>query len=57
MPWRFDPIIGDLVFKITTSDISDTAEIDLGDSVLSDLSIDAGDRMNDSSIVDQGVRK
>jgi hypothetical protein len=56
MPWRFDTQLGDLVFVIKPDDVSDPANITLGDSGTSDLAIDTGNRTNDSSILDQGQR-
>jgi hypothetical protein len=56
MPWRFDTQLGDLVFVIKPDDVSDPANITLGESGISDLSIDTGNRTNDSSILDQGQR-
>jgi hypothetical protein len=56
MPWKFDAQIADLVFFVKPDDVSDPANITLGDSGLSDLAIDTGDRINDSSTLDQGQR-
>lgn len=56
MPWKFDPQIGDLVFFIKPDDVSDPANVTLGDAGLSDLAIDTGSRTNDSSTLDQGLR-
>lgn len=56
MPWRFDAQIADLVFVVKPDDVSDPANITLGESGLSDLAIDTGDRINDSSTLDQGQR-
>lgn len=56
MPWKFDAQIGDLVFIVKPDDVSDPANITLGDAGLSDLNIDTGDRTNDGSTLDQGQR-
>lgn len=56
MPWKFDAILGDLVFKIPSTEATDPANIDLGASGASDLGIDTGLRTNESSTVDQGLR-
>lgn len=56
MPWKFDAQIADLVFVIKPDDVSDPANVTLGDSGLSDLAIDTGERTNDSSTLDQGQR-
>jgi hypothetical protein len=59
MPWRFDPTLGDIVFAVSVtqaSESSDPANITFGDSGTSDLSLDTGDRTNDGSTLDQGLR-
>jgi hypothetical protein len=57
MPWRFDTQLGDLVFVVVSGgEASDPANLTLGDSSTSDLSIDTGERTNDSSTLDQGLR-
>lgn len=56
MPWKFDAQIGDLVFVVKPDDVSDPANVTLGESGLSDLSIDTGDRLNDGATLDQGQR-
>lgn len=55
MAWRFDPTNIDIVWIATTSELIESGSLDLGNST-SDLSVDTGDRTNDSSIVDQGLR-
>lgn len=53
MPWKFDPIIGDLVWTQPPELLKDGAIIDFEDG---DLAIDMGDRENDSSVIEQGFR-
>lgn len=56
MPWKFDAQLGDIIFAVRPDDISDPANISLGESATSDLAIDVGERINDGSIIDQGQR-
>jgi hypothetical protein len=56
MPWRFDAQIGDLVFVLGTDQVSDPASLVLGQSGVSDLVIDSGERTNDGATLDQGLR-
>ena len=51
--YRFDPISGKIVFVKTIEQIEQTGSIEFGSG---DLSIDAGSRDNDGSIIDQGER-
>jgi hypothetical protein len=54
--WRFDYESGDLVFlAVSSSQITDGLT-NFGDEVSSDLAIDLGDRENDSSEIDMGLR-
>ncbi len=55
MSWRFDPTKVEIVWTTTTSELIESGSLDLG-SLGSDLSVDTGDRTNDSSILDQGLR-
>jgi hypothetical protein len=56
MPWRFDAQTIDLVFVIDTNVPIQSGSIEFGSEIDSDLAIDVGDRENDSSIVDNGLR-
>jgi hypothetical protein len=57
MPWKFDASLGDLFFVLSSGgDSSDPANISFGDINGSDLDIDLGYRVNDGSILDQGLR-
>jgi hypothetical protein len=53
MPWKFDPIIEDIVWVQPPELLKDGAIIDFEDG---DLAIDMGDRENDSSVIEQGFR-
>jgi hypothetical protein len=55
MAWKFDPTNVELIWTITTSELTEIATLDLG-NLESDLSLDTGDRINSSSILDQGLR-
>ena len=56
MAWRFDPQIIDIVFVQNPDQIQVSGAIDFGQEGTSDISIDTGDRTNDTSILDQGER-
>lgn len=56
MGWKFDPQYGDLVFTLLVGEASDPANVTCGESVSSDIAIDTGDRTNDTSTLDQGLR-
>jgi hypothetical protein len=57
MPWKFDATLGDLVFVVVSSgEVSDPANLSLGENGTSDLEIDTGERVNDGSVLDQGLR-
>jgi hypothetical protein len=56
MPWRFDAQAVDIVFVIDTNTPVISGSIEFGSELDSDLTIDTGNRENDSSIVDNGLR-
>jgi hypothetical protein len=56
MPWRFDPFLVDLVWVPPVQTITELADINFGDQSGGDLTVDAGDRTNDISDIDQGLR-
>jgi hypothetical protein len=56
MPWRFDPQSIDLVFVVDTNVPVVSGSIEFGNEIGSDLAIDTGERENDTSIVDNGLR-
>lgn len=54
--WKFDYMIGDLIFvQVTSQNIVDGAT-SFGDEIGSDLAIDCGSRDNETSEVDMGSR-
>lgn len=55
MAWKFDQNIVDLIWTHPIGEIEDSASIVMGDST-SDLTVDTGDRTNDTSTLDQGQR-
>lgn len=55
MAWKFDPFIEDIVWQESSETIMEVSFIDFG-SIEGDLDIDAGDRTNDISVIDQGIR-
>ena len=55
MSWKFDQFKAELIWVISTTELVESGVVDLG-GFDSDLSVDAGDRTNDSSILDQGLR-
>lgn len=56
MPWRFDPFLGDIIWVPAGQTITELADINFGDQEGGDLAIDTGDRTNDISNIDQGLR-
>lgn len=56
MPWRFDAQAVDIVFVIDTNVPIVSGSVEFGEEIGSDLAIDAGNRDNDTSIVDNGLR-
>jgi len=56
MPWKFDPQSIDLVFVNVTTQMVESGSLDFGSEIDSDLAVDTGDRENDTSIVDNGLR-
>ena len=55
MAWKFDQHIVDIIWTHPIGEIEDSASIVMGDST-SDLTVDTGDRTNDTSTLDQGQR-
>jgi hypothetical protein len=56
MPWKFDPQSIDLVFINITTQMVESGSLDFGDNFQSDLTIDTGDRTNEVSTIDGGLR-
>lgn len=55
MSWKFDPVSVDLVWAVTGTELVESGILDLG-GLDGDLLVDTGDRSNDSSTLDQGLR-
>jgi hypothetical protein len=55
MTWKFDYLKLELFFAVSGQDIVDGLT-DFGDEVTSDLGVDMGDRENDNSQIDMGLR-
>lgn len=58
MPYKFDSALCELIFVVSSGggQSSDPANVNLGNSSGSDLNIDCGFRIDESSILDQGLR-
>lgn len=56
MPWKFDPFIGDIFWVQSVTITEDVGDIDMGDLLSADLSIDLGEREDSPSQIDQGMR-
>jgi hypothetical protein len=56
MPWRFDAQAVDIVFVIDTTVAIVSGSVEFGEEIGSDLSVDTGQRDNDTSIIDSGLR-
>lgn len=55
MAWKFNAHSIDIVWVVTSTELVESGSLDLGSST-SDLSVDTGDRTNDTSLLDQGLR-
>jgi hypothetical protein len=56
MPWKFDPLKVELVWTEPPQTFTELANIDMGDTLSSDIQIDMGDRSVDTAEIDQGLR-
>lgn len=56
MPWKFDPFLVEIIWTAPGQTITELADITLGDKEESDIIVDMGERSNDSSDIDQGLR-
>jgi len=56
MPWKFDPFAGDLFWVQPVTITEDVGDIDMGDLLSADISIDLGEREDSPSQIDQGMR-
>lgn len=54
--FKYDPILVDFVFVQTITERINDGAINFGDEVESDFAIDAGERNNDNSELDSGLR-
>lgn len=55
MAWKYDFMLGDLVWSIDKGEIVDGI-ISFGEYIESDLDVSMGSRDNDLSVIDQGQR-
>lgn len=56
MPWKFDAFEGDVFWVQPVTVSQGIGDIDMGDSLESDISIDLGSREDSPSQIDQGLR-
>ena len=56
MAWKFDPQVLDIRWVVEPEEVITEGVLDLGEVVNADISVDTGERTNDSSILDQGLR-
>ena len=56
MPWKFDPFENEIFWVQPVTVSQGIGDIDMGDSLDSDLSIDLGSRNDSPSQIDQGLR-
>lgn len=56
MPWKFDPFVGDVFWVQPVTITQGIGDIDMGDALDSDMSIDLGSREDSPSQIDQGLR-
>lgn len=56
MSWKFDPFIMDIIWVPSMPTLTDLANINFGDQIDGDMDIDLGDRSNNISDIDQGLR-
>lgn len=56
MAWKFDPQTEDIIWVETTDTVNTSGTIAFGDYVTNDLTLDTGNRTNDGSIIDPGLR-
>lgn len=54
--FKYDPILVDFVFVQTITQRINDGAVNFGDEVQSDLAVDAGERNNDTSELDSGLR-
>jgi hypothetical protein len=56
MSWRFDPFLVEIVWTPPGTLQTELADITFGDSLQSDIEVLMGERTNDTSDIDQGLR-
>jgi len=56
MPWKFDPFTQDIFWIQPITITDDVGDIDMGNLLDADLSIDLGSREDSPSQIDQGMR-
>jgi hypothetical protein len=56
MPWKFDPFAIDLVWIPPAETITELSDVNFGEQEGGDLTVDTGERTNDISEIDQGLR-
>ena len=56
MAWKFDPQSEDIIWVETTDTVNTSGSVDFGSYTTNDLTMDAGNRTNDGSIIDPGLR-
>jgi hypothetical protein len=56
MPWKFDPFEEEIFWVASVLITEDVGDIEMGDVLDADLSIDLGDRDDSPSQIDQGFR-
>lgn len=55
MAWKFDPQVLDIRWVVEPEEVITEGVLDLGEGN-ADISVDTGERTNDSSMLDQGLR-
>lgn len=55
MAWKFDATAVDIVWVVTPEQIDINGVLDLGPAT-SDITVDTGNRTNDTAVLDQGTR-
>jgi hypothetical protein len=55
MAWKFDPQVLDIRWVVEPEEVITEGVLDLGGKN-ADISVDTGERTNDSSTLDQGLR-
>lgn len=56
MTWKFDPFSEDVIWIETVDTVQTSGIIQFGGAIDGDISLDTGNRTNDSSLIDSGLR-